>query len=727
MPVGNGRIGAMVGANPVCETVWLNEDSIWSGKQLDRINPSAREFLPEIRRLLRAGRIPEAERLALCALSGTPNSQRAYETAGELYLGFRMEGEIREYRRELDLDRGIAGAVYRIGETEYRQEWIASAPDQVLALHLTAEGKGKLSFDCRLGRCHNRTDEVTANGENVVSFVVESGGGISFTVSLRVETVGGRIRTIGEHIAVEEAREATVLVAIETSFRHENYREEAERRLQRAAAKSWEELRQAHAREYEPLFQRVALSLGEENGEAEPDTQERLERMRSGEDDAALLALYFQYGRYLLLSSSRGDCLPANLQGIWNSSLTPPWDSKYTININAEMNYWLAESGSLPECHIPYFRHLRRVMENGKKTAAQMYGCRGSVAHHNTDIYGDSAPQDHYIPASFWVMGEAWLATHIWEHYLYTGDGEFLTEYLDIVEECIRFFADFLIENDRGELVTSPSVSPENTYIMPDGTKGCLCEGAAMDIEILRELLCGYLRAAEHGFGNPEVRERAEEIYGRLPALKIGKHGQIQEWMEDYEEAEPGHRHISQLYALYPGTMLNWRDTPEWMEAAKATLNRRLSYGGGHTGWSRAWIIGLWARLGEGEAAYENFRALLSQSTFPNLFDNHPMGEGFVFQIDGNFGASAALAEMLAQSHGGRIVLLPALPHQLKDGRVSGLSLRGQIRLDMEWREGKVLRYSLYSPKEQSVFVTVNGCEEEILLQGKEQYRREKS
>ena len=422
------------------------------------------------------------------------------------------------------------------------------------------------------------------------------------------------------------------------------------------------------------------------------------------------------YGRYLLYSSSRGKCLPANLQGIWNHRLTPPWESKFTININAEMNYWLAESGNLSKCHMPYFELLKRVCENGKLTAKQMYGCRGSVAHHNTDIYGDTAPQDHYIPATFWVMGEAWMATHIWEHYLYTEDKAFLADNFNVLSECVDFFDDFLIENENGELITSPSVSPENVYIMEDGTKGCLCEGATMDIEILMELFEDYINACKV-LECDERSQKAREILQKLPKIKVGKYGQIQEWMQDYEELEPGHRHISHLYGVYPGHSISFEKTPDLMKAARVTLERRLKNGGGHTGWSRAWIIGLWAHFLDGDKVYENLEALLSKSTFDNLMDNHPYGPGAVFQIDGNFGATAAIIEMLVQCRDGYVKLLPALPKEFSKGRVSGICLPGGLELYMEWEDMKVTSCKIVNKRSaKHIVVEVNGEKKELKL-----------
>lgn len=714
LPIGNGRLGAMMCGAVTNETIWLNEDSVWSGKSINRINPDAKENLPKVRNLIREGKIPEAEESAQLTLCGTPNSQRSYEPAGELYICFKETGEVRNYRRELDLDNGVAGVSYEIGKTRYERKMIASYPDQALALHMEAQGPDDLRFVCRLERCHNRLDEVCARGDSLW-FRVDGGEGISFLACLTVRQEGGTSRSIGEYLSVEGAKKATLYLNIVTSFREQAYEEVCRRQLTQAADKGWDNCLADHTAEYRALFGRLALTLGKGVEKEEEPTDRRLQAIKEGKEDNGLFALYFQYGRYLLLSSSRGDCLPANLQGIWNHRMMPPWDSKFTININAEMNYWPAESGNLPECHLPYFVHLKRIMENGKQTAERMYGCRGSMAHHNVDLYGDTAPQDICISASIWPMGEAWLATHIYEHYLYTQDKVFLEEYFDVLQANVDFFEDFLIEDEQGRLVTSPSVSPENTYIRDDGIRGCLCEGPSMDIEILQELLQGYIEACEVLEKDSALICRARNIMERLPKLKIGRYGQIREWLEDYEEAEPGHRHISHLYGVYPGSSITW-ETPDLMRAAQITLERRLSFGGGHTGWSRAWIIGLWAKFLDGEKAYDNFRALLADSTFPNLMDNHPMGEGHVFQIDGNLGAAAAMIEMLVQCRNGYIRLLPALPAQFADGKIEGVLLRGGMKLDMEWEKGKVVWVSLESGFPQKVTVDSNGEKREVPL-----------
>jgi alpha-L-fucosidase 2 len=728
LPIGNGRLGGMVFGGAVNEQIQLNEDSVWSGKKLDRINPDAQEYLPVIRKLIREGKPQEAQRYALYALSGTPNSQRSYQSAGECMIRMHGLAEIENYYRELDLEDGIVRIRFSSGGVTYHREILSSYPDDCMVIRLWTEEKVPFSFDCLLGRHHNFLDEVKAENGDRVHFVVNApDGGISFSVAAKIKAKDGQVYSIGEHLIAEQVTEAVIVLDAETSFRQEAYADAALKKCEDIAAKNVSHILEAHKKDYRTLFSRLQLHYdrSDEEKEAEP-TDVRLEAVQNGAEDMGLLELYFQYGRYLLISSSRQGSLPANLQGIWNDSLTPPWDSKYTININTEMNYWVAESGNLPECHLPLFEHLERVKESGKETARRMYGCRGSVAHHNTDIFADTAPQDHYIPATYWVMGEAWLATHIWEHYLYTNDLEFLRSYFDILEQSVLFFYDFLIENEAGELVVSPSLSPENTYRMADGTEGVLCESATMDVEILTELFRGYIGACRALQLGEEKIEKAQAVMSRFPALKIGKHGQLQEWMEDYDEPEPGHRHISHLYGIYPGSSITEAHTPELMKAARVSLERRLANGGGHTGWSRAWIIGLWAAFKNGTLAYENLRAILSMGTFPNLMDNHPLGNGYVFQIDGNLGASAAMLEMLVQCRENRLELLPAVTEATGSGTLKGLRIRGGAELSMKWKDGKVewLRIlpDRLSGDRLPIKMLINGTEEDLVLRAGEEY-----
>lgn len=729
LPVGNGRYGGMVFGNPQEEVIQINEDSIWSGKKLDRINPDAPKKLKEIRNLIRAGKIEEAQELTLYALSGVPNSQRSYQTAGECYIHMHNIDDITHYYRDLDLEEGIANVQFVSDGITYQREVIASAPAGCMAIHMTTKERVPFSFDCHLGRKHNFTDEILSEDGKMVRFLVDGGKeGISFCTNLSVDvqpewmTKGGSVEIIGEFLVVKNVTECVLYLDTETSFRYSDYIVAARERCLLAESLGWERFRKQHIEDYQRLYRRMQLHYGQSDIKMEEiPTDVRLKQVQNGMTDMGLLELYFQYGRYLLISSSREGSLPANLQGIWNDSLTPPWESKYTVNINTEMNYWMAETANLSECHLPLFEHLQRICENGKETARRMYGCNGSVCHHNTDIYADTAPQDHCITSAFWVMGEAWLATHIWEHYLFTKDKKFLSENFYVLEQSVLFFYDFLIEGKNGTLVTSPSLSPENTYQMEDGTLGVLCESPTMDTEILLELFHSYIGACQVLGKSKEEISKAEAVKKRFPPLKIGKYGQLLEWMEDYEEPEPGHRHISHLYGLYPGNSISKECTPELFNAAYRTLERRLENGGGHTGWSRAWIIGLWAAFGNGEKAYENLNAILCMGTFPNLMDNHPMLDGYVFQIDGNFGAAAAMIEMLVKSKENRIELLPAITEKTKSGCLSGVRLRCGAELAMNWEDGKVIALEIYPDKileeKWPVILCVNGTEHHILLE----------
>lgn len=470
---------------------------------------------------------------------------------------------------------------------------------------------------------------------------------------------------------------------------------------------------EAHLKDYRELAGKVILDLSANDCEASSEgndipINQRMEKGKEKGFGAFFAALYFQYGRYLLISSSRPGSLPVNLQGIWNEEMQPAWDSKFTININTEMNYWPTEMCSLPECPLPLFDHLCRMREQGKEVAERMYGCRGFVAHHNTDLWGDCAPQDVYVPGTYWVLGGEWLCTHIWIHYLYTEDIIFLQRMYPVLKDAVLFFRDYLIEID-GKMVTCPTVSPENTYIMKNGIRGAVCAGTAMDTQILRDLLEGYLKASEKLGVQEGLVTESEEILKKLPETKIGKYGQIMEWMEDYEESESGHRHISQLYVFHPSHQITIDKTPKLAEAAARTLERRLFYGGGHTGWSCAWIVNLYARLGDGEKALFNLNRLWSQSTYSNLMDAHPMKNGSVFQIDGNLGATAAIAEMLVQSDEDRVLLLPALPEQWAEGRVEGLTICGGLQINLEWADGMLKACSVHAGRNRDITVVYKG------------------
>lgn len=688
LPVGNGRIGGMVYGNPYYDRISLNEDSIWSGGYRKRNNMSALKNLQKVRDLLFEEKISQAEEIVHDAFCGTPINQRHYMPLGDLIIDQRGLGDIEKFERSLDLETAVASVNFTTNGINYCREVVASYPDNVMAINIKADKKGSINLRVHIDGRDDYFDNNSPVSDDEIFYFGGMGGedGINFASYIKVISDTGNVMSWGSFIKAEDCDEVTILISCQTNYRFEDYKKEAKQDIEKAFKLSYEELKARHIKDYKKYYDRAKIELCDNsNGKSELPTDERLASIQNGGKDNKLIELYYNFARYLMIAGSREGTLPLNLQGIWNNDMWPAWGCKFTININTEMNYWPVESANLSELANPLFDLIEKMRPNGRVTAKEMYDCGGFVCHHNTDLWGDTAPQDLWMPGTQWPMGAAWLCLHIWEHYMFNKDISFLKEKYETMKEASEFFVDFLIENQNGQLVTCPSVSPENTYLTESGQKGSLCIGPSMDSQIIHELFTAVIKASEILGIDSDYAQKLKYMRDKLPKPEIGKYGQIKEWAIDYDEVEPGHRHISQLFALYPADMISVRKTPELANAARATLERRLSHGGGHTGWSRAWIINLWARLNDSEKVYENINALLSHSTNKNMFDNHPP-----FQIDGNFGGAAGITEAVLQSINDELILLPALPKEWESGLFDNLKARGGFVVSCKWANSKL-------------------------------------
>jgi alpha-L-fucosidase 2 len=700
LPLGNGRLGAMVWGGAKHERIQLNEDTLYAGGPYDPTPARALAALPEVRRLLFSGRYAEAEALANATMMATPKKQMPYQPLGDLVLDFFEVSETNGYRRELDLGTAIATSSFEARGLQHRRDVFVSPVDQVIAVRLSADKAKRISL--RIGLDSDQTDATVdadggagllLRGRNRAAFGIE--GKLRFALRLRVLSVGGTLRHHGDRIEIRHADEVVLLLTAATSYkRFDDVSGDPESitrtQLDQAASKSWDALRDAHVATHRRLFDRIAIELGRSDPAiAALPTDERVARFGEGKDPQ-LAALYHQFGRYLLIASSMPGSQPANLQGIWNDLLDPPWESKYTININTQMNYWPAEANALHECVQPLERMLFELAGQGAHTARAMYDAPGWVAHHNTDLWRQTAPIDG-AEWGLWPMGGAWLLQQLWDRWDYGRDPAYLRKVYPLFKGSAEFFAATLVEDPTTRaMVTAPSISPENRH--PFGA--ALCAGPSMDAQLLRDLFGQCIEASTRLGVDAEFAETLAGLRERLPPHRIGKAGQLQEWQQDWDMDAPElqHRHVSHLYALHPSSQVNVRDTPKLAAAAKRSLEIR---GDEATGWGTAWRLNLWARLRDGEHAYKLLQMLLSpQRTYPNLFDAHPP-----FQIDGNFGGTAGITELLLQSWGGTVFLLPALPKAWANGSISGVRVRNAAGVDLSWKDGRLARALLRSDK----------------------------